>query len=728
MKNYKKASALIACLLISSSSIMPAMSTYAHNKDESSSSSEAVSDSTLIEIAPNSDVSEEAEEFASGDFKYIKDINGDAIITDCTSAETELVIPDTLDGIKVIGINSKALMKKTFTKITIPATVSDIDNANPFSSLTELQEIVVDADNSTYKSVDGVMYTKDGKKIICYPCAKSGDTFTIPDGVETVGVAAVSSTSLKEIILPDSVSVLERHCFSFNENLQKLHMDNTVIEEIGIMSVAECPNLTDLKFSDSTTYIELGAFMSCLKLEDVLLPPNLEYVGQSAFLGTAMKKVVIPQSVADIGYCAFGYDNDEKPIEDFVIIGVANTYAQTYATDTDEEYEIYNDFRFINYSNYEKQLEYESFDKKVSGDFEYTVIDGKGMITSCSSTGRVINVPSEIDGVEINSIFFNAFLACPAASIVIPDTVTEIDKEVFPSTLTELTLSGNCAEIEGEELFLRYSNLTSITVTEGNGAYSSENGVLYNKDKTVLIAYPALKPDTEFTLPDTVKEISKSGFCYNISLESADLSNVEIIDEYAFEGCTSLKNVKLPDTLKRVEKNAFLGCYSMSSLRVPDSVEYIAEYAFGYDYDPELANDIETNMEAYVQSGQSVIMPYSVIDGFKMYVEEDSLAHRYAKDCGIDVVLNTLPIGSKNINKGIVYAVVSAAAAVILLIIGVFTGKKLKARKNEKAAEKRKAVSAERMKAKKETAKKKEEAAYDSILSNSEEVSENESE
>ena len=289
-------------------------------------------------------------------------------------------------------------------------------------------------------------------------------------------------------------------------------------------------------------------------------------------------------------------------------------------------------------------------------------------------------------------------------------------------------MSGNCAEIEGEELFLRYSNLTSITVTEGNGAYSSENGVLYNKDKTVLIAYPALKPDTEFTLPDTVKEISKSGFCYNISLESADLSNVEIIDEYAFEGCTSLKKVKLPDTLKRVEKNAFLGCYSMSSLRVPDSVEYIAEYAFGYDYDPELANDIETNMEAYVQSGQSVIMPYSVIDGFKMYVEEDSLAHRYAKDCGIDVVLNTLPIGSKNINKGIVYAVVSAAAAVILLIIGVFTGKKLKVRKNEKAAEKRKAVSAERMKAKKEAAKKKEEAAYDSILSNSEEVSENESE
>jgi hypothetical protein len=68
-----------------------------------------------------------------------------------------------------------------------------------------------------------------------------------------------------------------------------------------------------------------------------------------------------------------------------------------------------------------------------------------------------------------------------------------------------------------------------------------------------------------------------------------------------------LEETILPDTLKKVDKNAFLGCSSMMGIRVPDSVDEIAAYAFGYDYDEELANDIQANMESYAELGEDVI-------------------------------------------------------------------------------------------------------------------------
>ena len=173
----------------------------------------------------------------------------------------------------------------------------------------------------------------------------------------------------------------------------------------------------------------------------------------------------------------------------------------------------------------------------------------------------------------------------------------------------------------------------------------------------------------------------------------------------------------LPDTLKKVDKNAFLGCSSMPGLRVPSSLEEIAAYAFGYDYDEELANDIQANMDSYAELGEDVIMPYAVIEGFKMYVEEGSLAHQYATDCGIPVVLDTVYFAGKNVDKNFIYAIIGAAAAVILLIVGIITGKKIKAGKKEKASEKRKAAAAEKIKAKKEAEKEAEKSEnYESII------------
>lgn len=731
MRNYKKISAALMGMLIAASTAAPAIMAYAENEGENG-------DAAVMTIEDEGEVSEESEtpaaeaentepvEVESGDFTYIVGEDGTATIIKYNAQGEEVEIPETIDSVTVTGIGANAFMQKNLKKIALPATVNSLAEENPFAALLFLEEITVAEGNKSYATSDGVLFTKDMKKIICYPMMRKGTSYTIPDGVETLGIASIYSTKLEEIIIPASVKTLGRHCFSFNENLTKISMADTTIEDIPPMCFAECRKLTDVAFSSSTIYIDLGAFMNCSALENVTLPENLDYIGQSAFQGTAIKEIVIPESVTKINYNAIGYDENEEMIPGTVIVGAVGSAAETYATDTDADYDVANEFTFVTYAVYEKQQEYNALDRKYSGMYEYAIVDGEGMITICNEVENVLEVPAEIDGTKITSIYYGAFLSCSSKTIILPEGIKKIDENVFAETLEHLTIPASCTEITGEEPFLQLPNLQSITVNEGNTAYSSEDGILYNKDKSLLIAYPALKTGEEFKTPETVKEIAKSGFCYNINLKNVELTAVETIGEYAFEGCTNLENVKLTKSLKKVDKNAFLGCQSMMSIRVPDSLEEIAQYAFGYDYDEALANDIQANMESYAELGEDVIMPYSVMEGFKMYVEENSLAHKYAQDCGIDVVLNTVAVGGKNVSQGFIYTVIGAVAAVILLIIGIFTGKKIKASKKEKAAEKRKADAAEKIKAKKEAAEKAESSEeYENIIDKEETADEN---
>ncbi len=730
MKNYRKISAALMSLLIVATAAAPAFTAYAENGDENGEAAvmtiEDEIEASEEATEPAEEENEEPEEIESGDYTYIVE-DGTATILKYKEQAEEIVIPDTIDGVTVTGIGASAFHQKNLKKITIPATVTEIAAENPFAALLFLEEIIVDEANENYVTSDGILYTKDMKTLVCYPMMKKGDKFTIPNSVETIGIAAIYSTGLKEITLGSNIKTLNRHCFSFNEKLEKVDMSSITVTDIPPMCFAECHALTDVTFSDSIINIDLGAFINCSALEKITLPENLDYVGQSAFQGTSVTEVIIPASVTKINYSAFGYDENEKVIPGTVIIGEVGSVAEVYATDTDADYDVANDFTFVSMDVYKKQQEYEALDRRFSGFYEYALVDGEGMITICNAVDEVVEVPAEIDGVKITSVYYGAFLSCTSKTIILPETIKTIDENVFPEHIEHLTIPGGCTEIKGEEPFLFYPNLQSITVTEGDGAYSSEDGVLYNKDKSLLIAYPAMKLDEEFTAPASVKEIAKSGFNYNINLKKVEFTAVETIGEYAFEGCTALEEVILGDKLKKVDKNAILGCSKLLSLRVPASVDEIGAYAFGYDYDEALANDIQTNMETYAELGEEVIMPYSLIEGFKMYVEEDSLAHRYAKDCGIEVVLDTVYVGGKNVDKGFIGVVLGAVAAVILLIVGIFTGKKIKAGKKEKAAEKRKAAAAEKIKAKKEAEEKAENSEeYESIIEKEEASDENE--
>lgn len=671
--NYHKKIIASAMSLIICMSAVPVL-TYA--EDENVNYDDQI---MPINIEDEETAVTEPSEIASGDYIYQIDDDGNAHIVEYRGSSTDISVPDTIDGITVTEIYSGAFTSGTAEKINIPASIEYISADNPFAPCVNLTEITVDEASEYYCTVDGVLFTKDMKKLVCYPAKKSGTSYTVPEGVEHLGIASFSETSLEEIILPDSINQINRHAFSFNENLESLDLSNTALETVDIMTFAQCTSLKEVLLPETVTEIKLGAFISCQSLAEITLPESLESIGQSAFMDTALKKIRIPENVTDIGYSAFGYDADENAIEDFIIIGKTGSAAQQYATDTDTEYNYANNFTFITSETADNEAEYNAMNPVASsdGEYEYSVTgEDTCCILFCVSIDSTINVPEEIDGYKVTSIYKGAFMNSEAAEIIFPETVETIGEAVFSEYVESITISGNCTSIEGSEPFISCTNLKEINVTEGgNGAYSSQDGVLYNKDKTLLIAYPAMKSDTSFTAPSTVTEIEMSAFCYNKYLEKADLSGVVTINNYAFEGCSNLNSVTFGKDLKAVGNDAFLENTSLMSVRLPADMETIGDYAFGYYYDSSLAQSTDENGEE---------LPFSVVDGFKIYAERDSLAWQYAQFCGIETVENTTEIGGKNVDNNFLYVTAGIAGAAVIAAIGIFTGRSLSRKKKGK--------------------------------------------
>lgn len=662
--SYRKMAALISSIVLMCTAVVPCAGVYAE-ESAVSESVESMQENVTV----------------SGDYSYSLDTDGYAVIEGCTSQETELYVPEQIDGYEVLEIGKQAFYNVPAEKIVIPACVEYISADNPFVLCESLKEIEVSEESENYSSQDGVLYSKDKTEIVCYPRAKEGDSFEISEGVKKIFPACFNCTSLKSVKIPSALETLSRHAFA-ESALEEIDLSGTAVEEISMMAFASCTKLKSVVFPENLLSIGLAAFYGCSSLSEIELPETLTDIGQSAFMGTSMTEVKIPSSVTSIGYSAFGYDESENPIENFTIIGEYGSAAQTYSTDTDDEYDYHNSFTFISTSAYEEQKEYESLDTKTSGDYEYTVTEDGISIVFCTAIDEVLEVPGEIDGQTVTGVYKNAFQTCGASEIILPDTVKTIGEYVFPETLKKLTIPSGCTEIGGDEPFIFCTSLESVTVSGADGAgvvnssggeYSSQDGVLYNKDKTLLIVYPPAKTDTEFTMPTGVKEIASSGFISVQNLKTVDLSGVETINSFAFEGSTVLESVKLSKDLKLVGNDVFFNCTSLKSVRLYDKIETIGDYAFGYEYDYDAESEYLQNQESGLTEEDSGEQSFEKLtEGFKIYTDEGTMGYEYAKACGIEIVENTVEIGGKNVDKNFLYVTCGAVIAVIVGILGFF--------------------------------------------------------
>jgi hypothetical protein len=162
---------------------------------------------------------------------------------------------------------------------------------------------------------------------------------------------------------------------------------------------------------------------------------------------------------------------------------------------------------------------------------------GRNAFYDCGSL-ESLTIPN-----RVTSIGERTFKDCSdLVSIKIPDSVTSIEDEVFSGceNLISITIGSGVKSIK-HGAFSGCHKFSSITVAPANSVYSSEDGVLFNKDKTVLIFYPTRKKNLNYQIPGTVTRIEKA----------------------AFQNCVCLANVIIPDSVKSIGETAF---YAYGSL------------------------------------------------------------------------------------------------------------------------------------------------------------------
>jgi hypothetical protein len=194
-------------------------------------------------------------------------------------------------------------------------------------------------------------------------------------------------------------------------------------------------------------------------------------------------------------------------------------------------------------------------------DFEVSPRDGgkSVVITKYVGSKWTVRIPPKIKGLPVTHIgaAFDGYKNL--TSVTIPDSVTNIGGRAFTgcTNLTSITIPSSVTSIE-IWAFGNCDSLDTINVTVGNNAYTTENGALYNKDKTSLHTYPKGKKDISFNIPNSVTSIG----------------------DWAFAGCTSLASVNIPDRVTTIGVGTFLGCTNLTSVTIPNSVISIQERAF----------------------------------------------------------------------------------------------------------------------------------------------------
>lgn len=342
------------------------------------------------------------------------------------------------------------------------------------------------------------------------------------------------------VTIPNSVKLIEKNSFYSCDSLTAIKVvennPNYSSDNYGVLfnknksTIIRYPEGNEnstYSIPNSVTYINEYAFDNCSNLIKVTIPNSVTTIGYCAFeYCDSLKEIEIPASVKTISDCAFQscYDLDRVLIEYGIttIGGYAFAYCRNLAD--------------INIPN------------SVTDIGIYAFMD-------CGFS--TITLPK-----SITTISGGMFYGCDnLINISIPDSVTSIGVYAFYSCrkLTNIFVPDSVASIAAYA-FLDCTKLERIIVDENNKHFSADgNGVLYNKNKTDLIQYPA----------------GNSNISYKIPVGVTNISN------YAFYWCEALIYVTIPYGVTDICTFVFYGCHSLTTITIPKSVTNISYATFG---------------------------------------------------------------------------------------------------------------------------------------------------
>ncbi len=252
-------------------------------------------------------------------------------------------IPDT-----VTNIADEAFIHCiSLADVVIPASVSLI-GSRAFMNCTSLNSFSVKQGSQSFKAVNGVLFSLDGKELVQYPIGRTAQSYTVPAGVETIGKGAFAFGKLTSVTLPAGLKTIDEKGFSDCTQLSSINFPDS-LETIGINAFLNCASLKKITLPAKVTefdnaFVGSGleeviiasgiteicdhAFADCKALKKVEIPETVTSIGVNAFGGcTSLEEISIPSSVTSIGNAAF--DRCDK----LTIIAEPGSYAAQYAAE-----------------------------------------------------------------------------------------------------------------------------------------------------------------------------------------------------------------------------------------------------------------------------------------------------------------------------------------------------------------------------------------------------------
>ena len=319
------------------------------------------------------------------------------------------------------------------------------------------------------------------------------------------------------------------------------------VTAIGYRAFLNRSDLTAVTIPESVTSIESGAFEGCSGLTAVTIPKSVTQLSGFAFEKCSGLREIYVAS-GNPAYCS----------RDGVLFKKNKDALIRCPEGREGRYTIPPDVKQLFPGAFDgcSLLTGVTIPKSVTLLSSIRVFSGCTLLTSAGPVGSGCSMEFGWED-EIPSY---AFCGSPVSTVTIPVSVTEIDPQAF----------SDCAELK------------EIRISDGNSAYCSVDGVLFSKDKTLLVRYPAGKETDSYTVPDGVTALGPYAFRDCVGLTEVRLpESVNAIGRYAFCSCTGLAAIAIPEGVTKLPDYAFYECTGLVTVRIPASVTEIDNSAFG---------------------------------------------------------------------------------------------------------------------------------------------------